>query len=504
MEASALRPLSSPWAGPLRGRTSDERLVAALRAGRTAAFNTIYDRYSAPLLSFCRHMLGSREEAEDAVQHTFAAAYTNLCGSEKSIQLRPWLYAIARNHCVSLLRARRQHVSIDDVEPAVEGLAPAVARREDLRELLRDLARLPEDQRAALLLAELGALSHDEIAEVVGCRPGKVKALVFQARSSLAAGREARETPCNEIREQLASLTGGSLLRTGLRRHLRDCEGCSAFRAEVKRQRSAMAVLLPVVPSAALKSGVMSAISAKAGAGGGAGLAAGGGAAATGGGVGAALTNAGAAKLLVAGAVALAGAGGTVTAVSAIDSHSSHGSRTVPQSYAGPSGTATGAAASASGLVAPRAYGIQAPGRLLGGVANGHNPKGVHGHSGTAPGQTGATPGLAGTAPGKSGLAPGQLKPKTHGNSGSAPGHTKTGGNAGGRHRAKTHGNSGSAPGHTRTGTKARPHTNSGGGSSGQGSSGQTGNSGSSGSGNVVDKVKNTGAGLINGKAKSE
>ena len=271
MEASALR--AGTFSGTRRGAkrriADDEKLVALVRAGRADAFETVYDRYHRQILSFCRHMLGSREEAEDAVQHTFMAAYTDLRRSDKPIQLRPWLYTIARNHCMSLLRARREQAPLDDAEPSVDGLAATVQRREDLRDLLRDLGRLPDDQRAALVLAELGALSHDEIAEVVGCPKEKVKALVFQARSSLGARRDARETPCSEIREQLATLSGGSLRRTSLRRHLDDCPGCRAFQTEVKRQRAAMAVLLPVAPTAALKSGVMSAIAVQASAAGG-------------------------------------------------------------------------------------------------------------------------------------------------------------------------------------------------------------------------------------------
>ena len=78
-------------------------------------------------------MLGSREEAEDAVQHTFMAAYTDLRRSDKPIQLRPWLYTIARDHCMSLLRARREQAPLDDAEPSVDGLAATVQRRKGHR-----------------------------------------------------------------------------------------------------------------------------------------------------------------------------------------------------------------------------------------------------------------------------------------------------------------------------------------------------------------------------------
>ncbi|HKG39171.1 MAG TPA: sigma-70 family RNA polymerase sigma factor [Conexibacter sp.] len=237
--------------------TSDERLVALVRDGDEGAFEALYDRHHSAILGFCRHMLGSREEAEDAVQHTFLAAFRDLAGSDKPIDLRPWLFAIARNRCLSMLRARRIHVAIELAEPTTDGLAATVERREDLRELLADLAHLPEDQRAALLLAELGALDHAGIAAVLECPREKVKALVFQARTSLAASREARATPCEEIRVELATASGAALRRGPLRRHLRTCDGCRAFKTEVAAQHKLLALALPVVPTVALKASVL-------------------------------------------------------------------------------------------------------------------------------------------------------------------------------------------------------------------------------------------------------
>src|SRR5918994_6648121 len=115
---------------------SDERLVDALRGGSEPAFEVIYTRHHRGVLSFCRHMLGSVEEAEDAVQHTFLAAYRDLLRSAKPIRLRPWLYAIARNRCFSVLRARRERMADEPLEPSTEHLAQQVERRHDLRALL--------------------------------------------------------------------------------------------------------------------------------------------------------------------------------------------------------------------------------------------------------------------------------------------------------------------------------------------------------------------------------
>src|SRR3712207_7803827 len=96
----------------------DDKLVGEVRNGSEAAFEVIFDRHHRGILAFCRHMLGNREEAEDAVQHTFMAAYRDLVGSDKPIQLRAWLYAIARNRCLSVLRARRERPLDELDEPA--------------------------------------------------------------------------------------------------------------------------------------------------------------------------------------------------------------------------------------------------------------------------------------------------------------------------------------------------------------------------------------------------
>jgi RNA polymerase sigma factor (sigma-70 family) len=297
-----------------RGR-SDDALVARVRAGDERGFELVFDRYHRSLLAFCGRMLASDEEAEDALQHTFMAAYRGLRSSDQPIRLKAWLYTIARNRCLSVLRARREHVALDEGHAATDSLAADVDRRADLRGLQADLAALPDDQRAALVLFELGDHSHDDIAEVLGVRREKVKALVFQARESLASWRRARETPCVEIREQLATLRGAALKRATLSRHVARCEGCQAFQIEVGRQRVAMAALLPVVPTVGLKAAVLSAVGVSAGSvGSGASLA---------GGLGGAAKGVAAKALLCAAVAGSAGSAGYVT-VREVELHGGH------------------------------------------------------------------------------------------------------------------------------------------------------------------------------------
>jgi RNA polymerase sigma factor (sigma-70 family) len=268
------RPLRSKRLLVLGG---DDRLVEQMRRGNELAFEVAFERHGAAILGFCRHMLGSPEEAEDAVQHTFASAWRDLRpGDGRQIALKPWLFTIARNRCLSMLRSRREQRELPEL--AIAGLSEQVERRAELRELLRDVAELPAEQREALLLSEAGDLSHAEVAGVLGCEVPHVKALVFRARSGLIARRDARATPCEAIREQLANLRGPALRRNDLRLHLTDCPGCRAYRDEVKRQRELLAAALPVTPGGGLELSVLAA----AGIGGGGAMAAAGGGSALG------------------------------------------------------------------------------------------------------------------------------------------------------------------------------------------------------------------------------
>jgi RNA polymerase sigma factor (sigma-70 family) len=228
-------------------------LVALVRRGDPAAFEALYRRHSRGLLSFCVYMLGSRHDAEDATQATFAAAYRALRADERPVSLRPWLFTIARNDCLSILRRRRPTVELNG-EPALTGdPGRELELREEVRHILDGLLELPERQRAALVLAELHGLSQGEIGTVLGVRPEQVKAYVFQARSNLIAGRRAREADCEDIREELATARGAALLRSRLRRHLRSCTDCRVYADGVSRQRHQLGALLPLAPPLMLR-----------------------------------------------------------------------------------------------------------------------------------------------------------------------------------------------------------------------------------------------------------
>ncbi|HTA05654.1 MAG TPA: RNA polymerase sigma factor, partial [Solirubrobacteraceae bacterium] len=244
---------------------SDERLLASVRGGDSGAFEALYDRHAAALLSFCFFILGSREDAEDAVQSTFAAAYRALLRDEREIEARPWLYAIARNACFGILRKRRPRDGEQIARVAGEDMFAQVEQRESVRSLLAAMLELPERHRTALILAELHGHSQQEIGRVLDVSPSTVKSYIFQARATLASERTAREVDCSEIRAELTSARGAALLRGRLRRHLRSCEGCSAYAAQISRRRRELGALLPLLPSLALRRRVLDATAGKAG-----------------------------------------------------------------------------------------------------------------------------------------------------------------------------------------------------------------------------------------------
>jgi RNA polymerase sigma factor (sigma-70 family) len=251
---------------------SDEHLIKLIRAGHDAAFEVMLSRYQSRLLSFCRHLLGSREDAEDVLQEVFSAAYNAIHADEREINVRPWLYRIARNRCLNHLR-RTQAIGVDsmDVLFAAHGetTADKVHQREDFRQLVGDIHGLPESQRTALILRELDALPYEQIAEAMETTVSSVKSLLVRARVSLAEASEARLLSCAEVRTELAEFTEGLVKRPSppVRRHIKSCERCGTFNKQLKKTNRALAAMVPAGPLAIWKAGLLSHFGGHAGGG---------------------------------------------------------------------------------------------------------------------------------------------------------------------------------------------------------------------------------------------
>lgn len=282
VEATALRAHAVSLRGPtpLLRLQSDERLIALVRRGNPAAFEMLVSRYGSRLLAFCRHMLGSREDAEDVLQEVFAASFNAILADDRPINVRPWLYRIARNRSLNHLR-RVQPIGVDsmDVHISEGGVTTAdkVHKREDFRLLVGDVQDLPETQKTALLLREIDALSYEQIAEAMETTIPSVKSLLVRARVSLAEAAEARTLTCEQVREELGEVAEGLCRSTApARRHVRGCERCQGFKSQLRTTNKALAVVFPVAPLLLLKKALLTqfGMTASAGAGGAAGAAA--------------------------------------------------------------------------------------------------------------------------------------------------------------------------------------------------------------------------------------
>jgi len=268
LEVSALKhagPVGIHGRSPLLRLQTDERLVVMIRRGSHHAFEALVSRYQARLLAFCRHMLNSKEDAEDVLQEVFAAAFNAMMADERHINVRPWLYRIARNRSLNHLR-RTQAIGVDsmDIHLSEHGLTTAdkVHGREEFRLLIADVQTLPETQRTALLLREIDALSYEQISEAMETTVPSVKSLLVRARVSLAEAAEARLLSCDEVRFELGEVAEGLTRTTApVRRHLRTCERCQTFRKQLRQTNKALAAVFPVGPLFLLKNFILTQIS---------------------------------------------------------------------------------------------------------------------------------------------------------------------------------------------------------------------------------------------------
>ncbi len=166
----------STWPALRLPRLGDERLARLAARGNARAFAAVYERYHQVLYRYCRSILRDDADAQDALQSTFTRALSALKREQRSAPLRPWLFRIAHNEAISVLRRRgRGEQSLADVSlPLAASAEDQAGERARLAVLLGDLAALPDRARSALVMRELSGLSHDEIAtrarDDAGCR----------------------------------------------------------------------------------------------------------------------------------------------------------------------------------------------------------------------------------------------------------------------------------------------------------------------------------------------
>jgi RNA polymerase sigma factor (sigma-70 family) len=234
--------------------SSDERLAARAAKGEQRAFEQIYERYHQDLYRFCLAMAGNPQDAQDALQNTMVKVLRGLPGEQRRIKLKPWLYRIARNEAVEILRRRRDSVELEPEQLPVMAVTETAETRDRLRTLLADLEQLPERQRAALVMRELSGLDFEQIGASFGTSAAVARQTLYEARLSLRQLEAGREMRCDEVMRELSDADGRVTRRREIRAHLRSCPDCRAFRDEISRRHEDLAALapLPIVASAGL------------------------------------------------------------------------------------------------------------------------------------------------------------------------------------------------------------------------------------------------------------
>jgi RNA polymerase sigma-70 factor (ECF subfamily) len=175
--------------------------VSRARAGDREAWGELYSQFAAPLFRFCRRVLPTREDAEDAAMDIFVKLRSKLGQYDPERPFTAWLYKVAANHCWDLLRRRRvrQDLETEDAEAMPlqhpdPGQLDRMITLQTGGRVREALERLPDRARMVLVLRYFAEMSYDEIAEALGLRRAFVGVVLLRAR--------------HQLRELLSSATG--------------------------------------------------------------------------------------------------------------------------------------------------------------------------------------------------------------------------------------------------------------------------------------------------------
>ena len=167
----------------------DSELVRQIQSGDAAAFDELMRRYKHPVVNFVFRMLGNAHDADDVAQDVFVRLYQNLDTYRPNMTFSTWLFALARHAAIDRLRWRARHRAepIESVPEIVasSGTAEDVNAREIGDEIAAAVAKLPEDQRTAIVLSEYHGMSYAEIAGVMRCSEKSVESHLYRARQTL-------------------------------------------------------------------------------------------------------------------------------------------------------------------------------------------------------------------------------------------------------------------------------------------------------------------------------
>jgi RNA polymerase sigma-70 factor (ECF subfamily) len=175
---------------------SDEELVTRSIGGDAESFNQLVLRWERPIYALAYRVIGREEDARDVCQETFLRAFRALKGFRSEAKFSSWLYRIALNLCRDWVRRQRRTPvvqlpeDVDVMELAAErgpteSIEDVVARNDQMRVVERAMAKLPEEQRTAIILKEYHGLTFQEIADLAGCPLSTVKTRLYQGLAVL-------------------------------------------------------------------------------------------------------------------------------------------------------------------------------------------------------------------------------------------------------------------------------------------------------------------------------
>lgn len=248
---------------PDRDVASDEELAVSAVKGERAALGAIYDRYADRLHDFCVWMIRDREAAAECVEEVFCTAAAQLPQLREADKLRPWLYAIARNEALGVVRGRGRENSSGELrdeessEAGTEALG-ALAARSELAGLVAQAARgLSERDCEVLELIYRHGLEEAELAEALDIAPAdaaktasRLRETVERGLGALLVARRVKRNPrgCTGLGAILADWDGdfNVLMRKRIARHIDACDTCERTRRDAVNPKALLS-LAPIL-----------------------------------------------------------------------------------------------------------------------------------------------------------------------------------------------------------------------------------------------------------------
>ena len=231
---------------------TDDRLARLAASGDRAAFAVLYDRHHQALYRFARSIVRDPDDAADALQNTMLGALRGMSSRKPDVPVRAWLFRIAHNEAISIIRRRRPQAELTDaagIEAATGAGGPEA--RERFRQLVSDLSALPERQRAALVMRELSGLDYSEIGAALATTEAGAKQTVYLARTALHERAEGRDMACEPVREAISGGDRRVLRGRRLKAHLSACAACQEFEAASRGRSAALAAFAPPISGVA-------------------------------------------------------------------------------------------------------------------------------------------------------------------------------------------------------------------------------------------------------------